>query len=102
MILESVILDVKPGLEEDFESAFAQAREVVSLVPGYCSHELLRCLEAKSRYLLQIRWTSLESHTEGFRRSPEYQRWKDLLHHFYPVFPTVEHYEEVFSGSRAN
>ena len=102
MILESVVLDVKPGLEEDFELAFSEAREIVSSMPGYLSHELLRCLETKSRYLLQIRWTSLEAHTEGFRGSPGYHRWKGLLHHFYPVFPTVEHYEEVFSGSRAN
>ena len=98
MILESVILDVKPGKEEAFESAFAEAQEIVSSISGYSSHELLRCLETKSRYLLQIRWMNLEAHTQGFRGSPEYQRWKDLLHHFYPVFPTVEHYEEVFSG----
>ena len=29
----------------------------------------------------------------GFRGSPEYQEWKQLLHHFYDPFPTVEHYE---------
>jgi hypothetical protein len=28
----------------------------------------------------------------GFRGSPEYQKWKQLLHHFYEPFPTVEHF----------
>jgi hypothetical protein len=28
-------------------------------------------------------WRAIEDHTEGFRKSPEYQRWKALLHHFY-------------------
>lgn len=30
-----------------------------------------------------------------FERSPEYQQWRSLLHHFYDPFPTVEHYEVV-------
>jgi heme-degrading monooxygenase HmoA len=99
MILESVILDVRAGEEEAFELAFAEAQGIVASMPGYCSHELLRCVEANSRYLLQIRWTSLEAHTEGFRGSSEYQSWKDLLHHFYEVFPTVEHYLGVLESN---
>ena len=49
-------------------------------MPGYLSHELLRCIETGSRYLLLVRWETLEHHTQGFRGSPEYQRWKALLH----------------------
>jgi len=98
MILESVILDVKLGEEEAFQGAFAEAQVIVASMPGYCSHELLRCLEKKSRFLLQIRWTHLEAHTEGFRGSKEYLRWKELLHSFYEIFPDVEHYREVYSG----
>lgn len=37
----------------------------------------------------------LEDHTEGFRGSPQYQEWRQLLHHFYDPFPSVEHYEQV-------
>jgi hypothetical protein len=36
----------------------------------------------------------------GFRRSPQYQKWRSLLHHFYEPFPTVEHYESVLFNSR--
>jgi heme-degrading monooxygenase HmoA len=39
-----------------------------------------------------VRWETLEDHTEGFRGSAEYQRWRALLHHFYDPFPVVEHY----------
>ena len=62
---------------------------------GYQRHELRRCAERESRYLLLVWWDSIESHTEGFRGSPDYQRWKALLHHFYDPFPTVEHYARV-------
>lgn len=89
------MLPVKPGMESDFESAFQQASSIIASMNGYLFHELHRCLEVKGKYLLLVRWESLESHTVGFRGSAEYQEWKKLLHHFYEPFPTVEHFEEV-------
>ena len=62
---------------------------------GYLSHELKRCLEQENRYLLLVRWERLEDHTVGFRQSAAYGEWKELLHHFYDPFPTVEHYVDV-------
>ncbi|MEH1874522.1 antibiotic biosynthesis monooxygenase family protein [Nostoc sp.] len=95
MILESVILPVKPGLESDFEAAFKKASKIISSMDGYLSHELHKCIEVQSKYLLLVRWKTLESHTVEFRNSAEYQEWKKLLHHFYDPFPTVEHFEEI-------
>lgn len=92
MILEVAILDVKPGQHEDFENAFSKARKIISSMPGYIEHQLQKCLEKENRYILLVKWEKLEDHTEGFRKSPEYQDWKALLHHFYDPFPKVEHY----------
>jgi heme-degrading monooxygenase HmoA len=44
------------------------------------------------RYLLLVRWQARADHTEGFRRSERYRRWKALLHPFYEPFPVVEHF----------
>lgn len=95
MILEQAVLDVRDGQASAFEAAFAEAREIISGMPGYREHELLRCIERPGRYLLLVRWDRLEDHTEGFRGSPDYQRWKALLHHFYDPMPDVEHYESL-------
>ena len=92
MILEVAVLNVRPGVTGEFEAAFAQASSIISSMPGYLSHQLLNCVEAPNRYLLLVNWVSLEAHTVGFRGSPEYQTWKQLLHHFYDPFPIVEHY----------
>ena len=92
MILEVAILDVKPGQSEAFEAAFAKAEAIVSSMVGYLSHELMHCHEKNGRYILLVRCETIEAHTEGFRGSEEYQRWKELLHHFYDPFPVVEHY----------
>ena len=93
MILEVAILDVIPGREADFEAAFAQAQQIIRARAGYLGHELQRCLEKPSRYVLLVRWQSLEDHTIGFRQSAEYQQWKALLHDYYDPFPEVEHYQ---------
>lgn len=95
MILEVAQLDVRPGMEAEFEQAFAQAQDIIASRRGYISHELRRCIENDSRYLLLVNWETLEDHTEGFRGSDAYGRWRELLHHFYDPFPTVEHYLPV-------
>jgi heme-degrading monooxygenase HmoA len=91
-VLEVAILDVKPGQSSEFESAFGQAESIIASAKGHISHELRRCIETPDRYILLVRWESLEDHTEGFRGSPRYQEWKHRLHHYYDPFPKVEHY----------
>jgi heme-degrading monooxygenase HmoA len=95
VILEVAILDVRPGQSEAFERDFAEARSLVAAIEGYQRHELRRCVEERDRYLLLVWWDTLEAHTEGFRGSPQYARWRELLHHYYDPFPTVEHYAPV-------
>jgi heme-degrading monooxygenase HmoA len=97
MILEVAMLNVKPGQGAAFERAFAEAQTIISSMAGYVSHQLQRCLEVGDKYVLLVQWQRLEDHTVGFRQSAEYQQWRKLLHHFYDPFPTVEHYDPVFS-----
>jgi heme-degrading monooxygenase HmoA len=95
VILEVAILQVKPGLSEEFESNFREASNIITSMKGYINHELKKCIEEQNKYILLVRWELLEDHTEGFRGSEEYLEWKSLLHHFYDPFPTVEHYENI-------
>ncbi|ALC89137.1 antibiotic biosynthesis monooxygenase [Bacillus sp. FJAT-18017] len=95
MILEAVMLQVKEGMEAEYEKAFCEASKIISSMKGYISHDLQRCIEEEGKYLLLVQWESLEDHTVGFRQSNEYQEWKKQLHHFYDPFPIVEHFERV-------
>ena len=95
MILEAAMLQVKCGMEAEFEAAFRKASAIISSMEGYQSHELQRCLETEGKYLLLVKWATLEDHTIGFRQSKNYQEWKRLLHHFYEPFPTVEHFTKI-------
>jgi heme-degrading monooxygenase HmoA len=40
MILEVAILNVRGGLESQFEAALAQASPIIASMPGYVSHQL--------------------------------------------------------------
>jgi heme-degrading monooxygenase HmoA len=100
MILEVAPLSVRPGQTAAFEAAFSEAQRIIASMPGYISHELQRCIEQDHLYILLVRWETLADHETGFRKSPQYQEWKQLLHHFYDPFPTVLHYAPVFSGEK--
>jgi len=100
MILEIAVLDVIAGQGEAFRADFDKAQQIIQSMPGYVSHQLKRNIENPDRYVLMVNWERLEDHTVGFRQSEQYQEWKKLLHHYYDPFPTVEHYESIFSSDK--
>jgi heme-degrading monooxygenase HmoA len=91
-VLEVAVLNVKQGQAEAFIASFKTARPIIAAAAGFGGLELRRCIEQDHRFLLLVKWDSVASHEVGFRRSPEYQEWKKLLHPYYEPFPTVEHY----------
>ncbi len=74
VIVEHAILPVRPGQETDFESAFEQARPLISCQSGFLSLTLSRSIESPSSYLLHVEWDSIEAHTDGFRTSQRVPR----------------------------
>ena len=92
MILEHALLNIRPGESPAFERAMQEALPLIAATPGCIGIEVRPCLETPDRYLLLVRWETLEDHTIGFRGSERYQQWRARLHHFYEPFPSVEHY----------
>lgn len=97
MILEVAILNIKQGLSDQFEQSFRKASAIISSMNGYVEHQLQKCVESPDRYILLVKWQSIDDHEIGFRQSDQYQQWKSMLHHYYDPFPVVEHYTEVYS-----
>lgn len=96
MITEIALLKIRRGQSSEFEEAFIKAQPIIESMNGYIQHELQQCLEENDKYLLLVRWKTVEDHTIGFRQSEGYKEWKKLLHHFYDPFPVVEHYKRIF------
>lgn len=95
MVTEIAILNIDSEQEEAFEKDFKLAGKYISSIEGYSGHTLKKCIETSGRYILIANWRTLEDHEVGFRKSEEYLKWKDLLHHYYDPFPIVEHYEDI-------
>jgi heme-degrading monooxygenase HmoA len=92
LITEHAVLQVKTARAAAFEAAIRDALPLMAATPGFLGVEVLPCLETPDRYLLLVRWRSVDDHEKGFRGSARYQQWKALLHDFYDPFPLVQHY----------
>ena len=101
MILETAVLFVRKGQEQQFEHDFKIAGQYISAIQGYLGHSLRKCIEQDNKYMLLVDWEKIEDHTIGFRTSEEYLEWKKLLHHYYDPFPVVEHYEIIIEQTKS-
>jgi len=100
MVLERASLRITPGREDEFETAFAQARLVIAAAKGFVSATLSKGVESPSTFLLLVEWETLEDHTEGFRGSPAFDEWRGLIGHLFDGAPDVEHFAQVAAVTR--
>jgi len=98
MILEIATINIKPGSNTEFEAALQAAQAVISKSPGYLGHQFQHCIESPSRYVLLIRWATLEDHTEVFRGSELFKEWRALIGPFFDGAPSVEHFNLKFEN----
>jgi heme-degrading monooxygenase HmoA len=91
MILEIARIEVKEGLGEEFEAAFAKAAPIFQRAKGCRGATLERSIENPSRYCLLVRWETLENHTVDFRESGNFSEWRKLVGHYFNSIPHVEH-----------
>jgi heme-degrading monooxygenase HmoA len=98
MVIEIAQIDVKPGMEQEFESAVAKAVPLFRRATGCSSMKLTRSVEKPARYRLFVHWATLENHTVDFRGSADFQEWRHLVGHCFAAPPDVEHVREVVDG----
>jgi heme-degrading monooxygenase HmoA len=98
MVLEIAQIDVKPGMEAEFEAGVKSAAPLFKRAKGCSGMELQRSIEKSSRYRLFVKWTTIENHTVDFRGSADFAEWRRLVGHCFETPPEVEHVEEAVPG----
>jgi|SRR5579884_2596379 quinol monooxygenase YgiN len=98
MITEVAQIDVKPGMESEFEAGVKKAAPIFQRAKGCRGMELRRSIEKPSRYRLFINWETVENHTVDFRGSADFQEWRKLVGHCFASPPEVEHVTQVMRG----
>lgn len=91
MVLEIADMEIKPGLEQEFEQAVQASLPIFRKAPGFIDLSLQRGIENPARYRVLLRWKTLEDHTEGFRKSEGFQQWRQLVGHCFVGAPHVDH-----------
>jgi len=98
MILEIAQIDVKPGLEAEFEAGVTKAAPLFKRAKGCRGMNLQRSIEKPGRYRLIVKWETLENHTVDFRGSEDFQAWRKLVGHCFVAQPEVEHTRQAVAG----
>jgi heme-degrading monooxygenase HmoA len=98
MVMEIAQIDVKPGMEAEFEAGVAKAGPLFRRAKGCTAMALQRSVEKPARYRLFVHWATVENHTVDFRGSSDFQEWRKLVGHCFASPPEVEHVQEVVKG----
>ena len=94
MVLEVALIDVRPGAEDAFAAAYAQATSLVASTPGCRSMRMTRGIETPTRFVLLVEWDSVEAH-QVFRDSDRFPQWRGLIGPHFAQPPHVEHFTDV-------
>jgi heme-degrading monooxygenase HmoA len=96
MILELADFRIVPGRQAEFDEAIVRGiGTVLSKAKGFRGWQVHKGIESPERYLLMIRWDTLEDHTVGFRGSELFTQWRAIVGPFFAQPPQVEHYTLV-------
>jgi heme-degrading monooxygenase HmoA len=98
MIWEIAQIDVKPGMEGEFEAGVKKAAPIFRRAKGCKGMQLQRSHEMPQRYRLVVTWETIENHTVDFRGSTDFQEWRKLVGHCFAAPPEVEHTRQVVHG----
>lgn len=97
MVTEIAVVEIISERVLEFEAAMDVAVDtVLSKSPGFKDFELLKGVERPAVYTFIIHWEKLENHTEGFRKSDLFVKWREIIGPFFAHPPVVEHWGHLF------
>lgn len=95
MIQVAMMMHVRPGTINEFESAIRRATPLMARAAGYIGQELYKCVEEADKYMLLVTWRSITDHIAGFCKSDDYAQWAALLQPYCDPPPASLHYVKI-------
>jgi heme-degrading monooxygenase HmoA len=100
MILEIADIRIAPGKNAEFDAAIQRGLEtVISQAKGFLGYDMRKGMGSPERYVLMIRWATLENHTVDFREGPLFPQWRAIVGPFFAAPPVVEHFSMVAASA---
>jgi heme-degrading monooxygenase HmoA len=100
MIVEYIRYTIDASHRDAFEHAYSEAGHILEAAPQCVSHEVSRCSEEPTAFTVRIEWESLRAHEEGFRHSPAFGPFLDLVKPYFGAIQEMRHYEPLATAAR--
>ena len=94
MITEVIRYQIEDGQEESFRRAYADAGQILERSPDCLGYEILQGIEETQNFVVLIRWTSVEKHLEGFRKSADFPAFFAMVRPFFDAIQEMKHYQQ--------
>lgn len=94
-VIEFATFNIRPGMQQMFESALREVGEILGGQPGYIAHIAQRCHELNTRYTLLVEWRSVEDHMGRFLASPDARHCRQLTREYLVGSASAEHYRKI-------
>lgn len=95
MIVEYIRYTVPPDQAAQFEQAYDQAATHLLASPNCLGYDVARCTDEPANYIVRIHWDSAAGHIDGFRKSPHFPPFFELVKPFFPDIAEMRHYDVV-------
>ncbi|UOQ74513.1 putative quinol monooxygenase [Hymenobacter cellulosilyticus] len=95
MTIEYIRYRIAAEQQPAFVQAIHSANELLAQAPDCLSYQLSHCQEVPELFIWRIEWTSVDSHLNGFRKSPAFGAFFQLVKPFYQSIQEMNHYAVV-------
>jgi len=92
MIIEYIRYTIKESVHDSFEKSYSKASKYLDMSPFCLAYELSQCETEKENFILRIEWTSKDDHLNGFRKSPEFEKFLHLVKPYFNDITEMKHY----------
>ncbi|MBC9795397.1 antibiotic biosynthesis monooxygenase family protein [Sinomicrobium weinanense] len=90
--LEVIRYTIPKSQHKNFEQAYSEAGKHLQS-SAYClGYNIVHGDEDPDNYIVFIQWTSADEHLNGFRKSPEFTPFLNLVRPFYNNIQEMKHY----------
>ena len=66
----------------------------------FLDHEFHHCIEQENRYVLFIKWNTLEDYPKGFRAFGLFKEWRALIGPYFETPPQVQHFTMLLANPK--
>jgi quinol monooxygenase YgiN len=98
--VEIIRYTISADQHANFEDAYKQAGRLLQESRFCLAYQVIHGEEEPDHYIVIIDWKSTEDHMNGFRQSPQFMPFFNLVKPFYNNIEEMKHYKPVFGVAK--